>query len=141
MPDDHPEVAPELVARLRAICLGLPEAHEQAAWVGTRWRIRSKTFAHVLTIAGGWPPAYAEAAGTPGPVTVLTFRSSGPELDALRNAGDPFFAPVWWDDIVGMVLHDDADTVDGDELAELLTESYCLLAPKKLVRLVDRPEA
>jgi hypothetical protein len=31
------------------------------------------------------------------------------------------------------------DDVDWDEVAELLTESYCLLAPKKLVALVDRP--
>jgi hypothetical protein len=29
--------------------------------------------------------------------------------------------------------------VDWDEVAELLTESYCLLAPRKLVALVDRP--
>jgi hypothetical protein len=29
--------------------------------------------------------------------------------------------------------------VDWDEVGELLTESYCVLAPKKLVSLVDRP--
>jgi len=29
---------------------------------------------------------------------------------------------------------------DWDEVAELMTESYCVLAPKKLVALVDRPE-
>jgi hypothetical protein len=28
--------------------------------------------------------------------------------------------------------------VDWDEVAELVTESYCVLAPKKLVELVDR---
>ena len=28
--------------------------------------------------------------------------------------------------------------VDGEEVGELLTESYCLFAPKKLVALVDR---
>ena len=66
---------------------------------------------------------------------MLTFRSSGPELDALAAAGHPFFRPVWFPDIVGMVLDDD---VDWDEVAELLTESYCVLAPKKLVELVDR---
>ena len=30
-------------------------------------------------------------------------------------------------------------TTDWAEVAELLTESYCVLAPKKLVALVDRP--
>lgn len=38
--------------------------------------------------------------------------------------------------MVGLRL--DADT-DWTEVAELLTESYCVLAPKKLVALVDRP--
>jgi hypothetical protein len=30
------------------------------------------------------------------------------------------------------------DRTDWDEVAELLTESYCVLAPKKLVGLVRR---
>jgi hypothetical protein len=67
---------------------------------------------------------------------VLMFRSSGPELDALRNAGHPFFAPRWRGDEVGMVLDTD---VDWNEVNELVTESYCVQAPKKLVELVDRP--
>jgi hypothetical protein len=28
---------------------------------------------------------------------------------------------------------------DWDEVAELVTESYCVLAPKRLVEAVDRP--
>ena len=35
-----------------------------------------------------------------------------------------------------MVL--EADT-DWDEVRELLIESYCLLAPRKLIALIDRP--
>jgi hypothetical protein len=135
---EHTEVPLEIVAKLRSVCLGLPEAYGEPAWVGTRWRIRKQTFAHVLMVESGWPPAYARAAGSDGPITVLTFRSSGPELDALSRASHPFFKPVWFPDIVGMVL--DAD-VDRREVAELLTESYCVLAPKKLVELVDRPTA
>ncbi|MGQ0803449.1 MAG: MmcQ/YjbR family DNA-binding protein [Actinomycetota bacterium] len=133
---EHADVPLEIVAKLRSVCLGLPEAYEEPAWVGTRWRIRTRTFAHVLTIDSGWPPAYARAAGTNGPITVMMFRSSGPELNALRNAGHPFFGPRWRADEVGMVL--DA-VVDWDEVAELLTESYCALAPKRLVELVGRP--
>jgi hypothetical protein len=33
------------------------------------------------------------------------------------------------------------ERVDWKEVAELLIESYCVLAPKKLVALVDRPGA
>jgi hypothetical protein len=130
------DVPPDVLTQLRSVCLGLPEAYEEQAWVGTRWRIRNRTFAHVLVVDAGWPPAYARAAATDGPATVLMFRSSGPELHALRNAGDPFFAPPWRADEVGLVLDGD---VDWDEVAELLTESYCLQAPQALRRTVSRP--
>ena len=75
----HPQVPSAILAKLRKACLALPEAHEEQAWVGTRWRIRKETFAHVLMIADGWPPVYARAAGTDGPVCVLTFQSPGTE--------------------------------------------------------------
>jgi hypothetical protein len=114
----------------------LPETREEAAWVGTRWRVRTKTFAHVLTIDAGWPPAYARAAATDGPATVLMFRSTGAELAALRDGGPPFFAPPWRADEVGLLIGDD---VDWAEIRELLTESYCVQAPAKLAALVDRP--
>ena len=132
---EHPEVAPETVARLRAICGALPETVEEAAWVGTRWTIRKKNFAHVVMIDAGWPPGYARAAGTDGPVTVLTFRAAGAELAALTHAGRPFFKPPWFADIVGIAL--DAQT-DWEEVGELVAESYCLLAPRKLTQLVRR---
>ena len=130
------DVAPELVDRLRSICLALPEVVEQAAWVGTRWRIRQQTFAHVVAIDSGWPPAYAKAAGSDGPLTVLTFQSSGDELEALSNVGQPYFRPPWRPGIVGRVLIADDDWT---EVAELLTESYCLLAPRTLAARVARP--
>jgi hypothetical protein len=133
---DLADVPPETVARLRGVCLALPEAYEEQAWVGIRWRVRKQTFAHVLVVDAGWPPAYARAARTDGPATVVMFRSSGPELDALRRTGHPFFAPVWRADEVGLVL--DAG-VEWDEVAELVTESYCLQAPRALRELVDRP--
>jgi hypothetical protein len=133
---EYADVPPEIVAKVRSVCLGLPETYEEPAWVGTRWRIRTRTFAHVLAVDSGWPPAYARAAAAEGPMYVMTFRSSGPELEVLTNAGHPFFRPVWAPNIVGMVLDAGADW---DEVAELLTESYCVMAPKKLVALVTRP--
>ena len=133
--DEHADVSPQIVSQLRSVCLGFPEAYEEEAWVGTRWRIRKATFAHVVAIESGWPPAYARAVGSDGPSTVLTFRSVSPELDVLAAAGHPFFKPVWFPDIVGMVID---DGTDWEEVAELVTESYRVLAPRKLVELVDR---
>lgn len=132
----HAGVPPEIIARLGSICLGLPEVREEPAWTGTRWTIRKKNFAHVVMIDAGWPPAYARAAGSDGPVLVLTFRLPAHRLHARRFTRPPFFRPVWFPDIAGMTL---GERVDWDEVADLLTESYCILAPKKLAGLVDRP--
>lgn len=116
------------------ICEKLPEAYEERAWVGTRWMVSKRNFAHVLEIDGGWPPAYARAASSAGPVTVLTFRTSEILSDALRTNGPPFFFAEWgtkWGTkVIGMTL---GPSTDWDEVALLVTESYRLLAPKALL--------
>ena len=134
----HPQVPGAILARLRKACLALPEAHEEQAWVGTRWRIRKETFAHVLMIADGWPPVYARVAGTDGPACVLTFQSLGPRVDPETFSQAPYFRPLWRPDILGRILDSDADWGD---IAKLVTASYCLLAPKKLVQTVRTGQA
>lgn len=121
--DEVPEL---LEVRVRALCLDLPEAHEERAWVGTRWRIRTRTFAHVLGVE--------DVDG--GSMVVVAFRSQGEELHALRNAGRPFLVLGWGRDAIGIVLD---EATDCDEVRELVTESYCVLAPQKLIALVERP--
>lgn len=133
---DYADVPHALLAHLRAVCLALPDAYEEQAWAGTRWRVRKRTFAHVLTIASGWPPAYARAAADGGPVTVMTFRAPLPEIDALCAMGHPFFKPDWGPNVLGMVL---AGDTEWDEVGELLTESFRIMAPKKLADLVGPP--
>ena len=120
--DDVPD---DIEVRLREHCLALPDAYEEQAWVGTRWMVRQRTFAHVLGVE-------IDACR----LVVLSFRSAGEEIEALRHAGHPFFVLGWGRDAIGMVL--DADT-DWDEVRELVTESFCVLAPKKLIALIDRP--
>ena len=124
-------------AVVRGLCLALPETYEEQAWIGTRWRIRGRTFAHVLDIRDGGPPAFAKAAGTDGPAEVLIFRSRGIELAAL-SARVGFFAPGWGPEVVGMMLDASVDRV---ELGELITESYCTRAPTKLIALLGLPES
>ena len=135
---EYADVPPEVLAALRPICLGLPDAYEEEAWTGTRWMVRKRTFAHVLMAEGESTSAHARAARIDGPTTLVTFRAASPELEILGAAGHPYFYAGWGRDVVGMVLE---PGTDWEEVAELLTESYCVLAPKKLVALVDRPEA
>jgi hypothetical protein len=90
--------------------------------------VRKRTFAHVLGV---------EVDGAK-PVVVLSFRSTGEELEVLRNAGHPFFVLGWGRDAMGMVLD---EGTDWDEVRELITESFCVMAPKKLIARVDRPSS
>lgn len=116
-----------VVERLRELALALPDACEEPAWVGTRWRVRTKTFGHVLGV---------ELDGVHH--VVLAFRSAGEELEMLLHAGHPFAVLGWGRDAIGLVIDDDTDW---DEVRELVTESYCVMAPKKLAALVERPPA
>ena len=93
--------------------------------MGTRWLVRKRTFAHVLGVA------VADAR----PFVAVAFRSAGEELEVLRHAGHPIFVLGWGRDALGMVLDGDTDWV---EVRELVIESFCALAPGKLVALVDR---
>jgi predicted DNA-binding protein (MmcQ/YjbR family) len=129
------EPAGDVVARVAATALALPDAYEEDAWTGVRWRVRNKTFAHVLVAQEGYTSAYRDMTGVSEPTTVLTFRSSGDELLALAHAGPPFYRLPWSSTVVGMVLDDDTDW---DEVAELVTESYRFCVPQKLRRRLDR---
>lgn len=128
------EPEPDVVRRLSAIALALPDAREEDAWTGVRWRVRSKTFAHVMVAQEGYESAYRDITGDAEPRTVLTFHATGEELLALTHAGLPFYKPPWSGTIVGLVLDDQTDWT---EVAELLTESYRFCAPQKLARLLD----
>jgi len=126
----HPVDVPHaIVRRVRAACAHLPEAYEEQAYEGVHWRIRGRTLAHLG--AHGDDNEH---------LTIVTFHA-GEEHDLLIAVGHPFY-PGWGPGLVAMVLTDDA-TTDWEEVRELLTESYCLLAPKKLIARLGstRPEA
>ncbi len=131
---DRIEPDADVVARLGATALALPETYEEDAWTGVRWRIRAKTFAHVMVAQAGFESSFRDITGVADPTTVLTFRATGDELLALTHAGLPFYRPPWSPTIVGMVI--DADT-DWAEVVDLVIESYRFCAPQKLVRLLD----
>jgi hypothetical protein len=119
---ERPLVPEEWVLRLGAILTALPECEEENAWVGTRWRVGAATVAHVF---GGEDQLFR-----------ITFRGEPDEVIAFEHLGDPYFRASWGGNVIGLLLDDDTDWT---ELAELLTDSYCLQAPDRLAALVDRP--
>jgi hypothetical protein len=55
---------------------------------------------------------------------------------ALQHLGDPYFKASWGRNVVGMLLD---EKTNWDELGELLTDSYCVQAPRELAERVARP--
>ena len=76
--------------------------------------------------------AVEDSAGKP--VTLLVLRADPDEREVLLSIGHPFFASRAGRDRIGVVLTDDTDW---EEIRELVTESYRVLAPKKLTGLLD----
>lgn len=118
----RPEVPAEYVARLRGILDRFPRCEIEDAWVGVRWRVGGATVAHVY---GGEDQLFR-----------ITFRAEPEEVMALQHLGSPYFKAEWGGNVVGLILDDDTDWT---ELAELLTDSYCLRAPQHLAAQVSRP--
>ena len=98
-------VAPDILARVRLVCLDLPGAVEEAAWTGVRWCVARKNFAHVLNIVDGWPPAYATGRGNTGPCLRVDLPAAPPRpAKATRFRRAPFFRPVWFPNIAGVQI-------------------------------------
>ena len=120
---DRPLVPEEWVRRVDAVLGALPRCEQESAWTGTRWRVGGSTVAHIF---GGEDQRFR-----------ITFRAEPDEVMAFRHLGEPYFDVGRSDNAVGMLLDDDTDW---DELAELLTDSYCIQAPQRLAAQVERPE-
>jgi hypothetical protein len=111
-----------MVQRIGNVLTRLPRCREEAAWVGIRWRVGGATVAHVY--------------GADDQTLRVTFRAEHDEVRAFENLGRPYFRAEWGRNVVGVVLD---DGTDWEELRELLTDSYCLQAPRRLAALVQRP--
>jgi hypothetical protein len=116
------DVPAPIEAKVRAICAAFPETVEHPTRRGPCWRIRNVTFSDLRCEVMG------ERA-----VTTVTFHARGAELDALLHVGHPFYAG-WGGGLIALVLN---DKTDWEEVAEVLADSYCICAPKKLAVRVN----
>jgi hypothetical protein len=124
------EVPDEIVERIRALCLALPEVTVRVGASLTRSRstapsfdIRRKSFCLLVAREGS----------TGKPVPLLVLRASPDERGALLSTGHPFFASRAGRDRIVVLL---TAHTDWEEIGELVTESYRILAPKKLSALL-----
>ena len=68
-------------------------------------------------------------------VPLLVVRAGPAEREALLSMGHPFFASRAGRDRIGVLLTNDTDW---QEIRELVTDSYRILAPKKLTAPLER---
>ena len=107
------------LAKLRKIALALPETHEELTWEDhPTFRVRKKIF--VIAAADGLS---------------ISMKADPDERPALLENAERFYLPPYvgskgW---IGMHL---GKGVDWNEVAELVTTSYCMIAPKTLARSV-----
>jgi hypothetical protein len=125
------EVPDDIIERIRALCLALPEVTvriddsridaRSTAW---SYDIRRRSFCLLV--------AWQDAAGESVPRLVL--RADPDERRALLASGHPFSASRAGSDRIVVKLTNDTDW---QEIRELVTQSYRVLAPKKLTALLD----
>ena len=109
-------------ARLRAICLALPEAAEKETWGAPTFRVRDKIFAMERR--------------DDGRVSMWCKAPPGSQMVLVGADPERFFAPPYvghrgW---IGMRLDDGPDWA---EVATLVRRSYRLTAPKRLAAQVE----
>jgi predicted DNA-binding protein (MmcQ/YjbR family) len=113
-------ISPERLERLRSLCLALPEATEKEAWGDPTWRVKDKIFAMLKgNFAGGRPSLWLKA-------------ERGAQEELVGADPDLFFVPPYvghkgW---VGVYL--DGARLRFDVIADLVRESYQLIAPQRL---------
>ncbi len=109
---------------LRAVALALPEAYEHASYGGSpSYRTKPRAFAYLREELGA----------------AVVHVGSEEEKHALVAANpEAFFTTPHYDGYAAVLVR--LDAVSRDELAELVTDSWRLRAPSRVVRQWDERE-
>ena len=112
--------------RLTQICLALPEAERTLSEPHAGFRVRGRTFAYYLD----------DHRGDEGIVGVVCKARWGENEALIASDPDRFYMPAYLGPKGWVGLRLDTDRVDWDEVREAVTESYLLVAPKRLAAQV-----
>ena len=120
-------MGPSPLARLRKICLALPEAHEVEAWGEPTFRVRNKMFATYASAGShhgaGRPSVWCKASF--GNQSILV------QSDPARYFVPPYVGVRGW---IGIYLDEGPEW---SEVKALMADSYRLVAPRRLVAQLD----
>jgi predicted DNA-binding protein (MmcQ/YjbR family) len=116
------------LARLTEICLSLPEASCERHGSHAAYRVRKKVFAYFLDSHHGDGKVAVAFKAVTGENTKLV------ALDRTRFYLPAYIGPKGW-----AALRLDTGNLDWDEVAELVRDSFRLVAPKRLAALLSAP--
>ena len=112
------------LARLRALCLALPEVTEKVSHGEPTWFVR-KTFV-----------MYADRHHDDR-VAFWCAAPAGVQEELVAAAPTRFFRPPYVGGRGWLGVYLDVDDVDWDEIGEIVLDAYRVIAPRKLAALLD----
>jgi|SRR5580698_2572939 hypothetical protein len=112
-----------MLARLTRICLALPEAVREDKGSHAAFLVRKRTFAYFLNDHHGDGIVSIACRALPGENTAL-----------VAAQPDRFYLPAYIGSRGWIALRLDHGEIDWDEVTELLTGSYRMVAPKRRAR-------
>ena len=115
------------IDRLREICLALPEATEKSAWSEPTFRVGGKMFM-----------MFSNNHHNDGRIAAWCNALPGTQDLLVRSDPERFFVPPYqgtrgW---VGVRL--EPERVDWAQVAEIVEDAYRMVAPKRLLALLDQ---
>ncbi len=117
----RPNRRPQMLEKVRAACLALPETSEKEAWGGPTFRVKGRMFVMYLDDHHGdgrlalWVNADADA------------RDALIEADPARFFVPPYMGPRGW---LGVRLD---KRLAWKRIAEIIEEAWCRTAPKRVL--------
>jgi predicted DNA-binding protein (MmcQ/YjbR family) len=110
-----------VLAKMREICLALPETKETLTWGEPHFRVGEKIFS-----------GYDKAGG----VATIGFKMTVPDAVALVRE-DPRAKPAPYVGKHGWIAYDATKVDDWDQVRAWVVDSYRLIAPKRLAATLD----
>jgi hypothetical protein len=118
-----------LLARVRKICLALPEAVCEMHGDHASFLVKKKTFTYYLNDHHG-----------DGIIAVNCKVLPGDNAALVKAHPERFYMPAYIASRGWVGLRVDVGEVDWEEVADLISGSYQLVAPKKLAAMVEAAE-
>jgi hypothetical protein len=119
-------MADENLARLRAICLALPEVTERLSHGAPTWFVRDKKTVVTYTV---------DHHGD-GRVAIWCAAPPGAQAALIEEEPERFFRPAYVGSRGWIGVRLDIE-VDWDEVADIIEDGYREVAPKKLIAELD----